>query len=95
MAIGTEPRGAVRLYVEWTPGVNGVQVAVKHPGTLEEYAAYRAERHAIMPYVPDAATLNSALRGILGSAKTPCRRALYAYAVACRNGFTWLPAGLS
>ncbi|MEU5957540.1 hypothetical protein [Streptomyces sp. NPDC047525] len=91
IAIGEESREAVRLDVEWTPGVEGVQVVVRNGKSLEEYAAYRAPRLAIMPHTPDSATLNSAMRGMLGSVQGPSIRVLYAYSVALRDGFVWVP----
>lgn len=91
IAIGEESRGAVRLEVEWTPGVEGVQVVVRDPKSYEEYAAYRAPRLAIMPHTPDSKTLNSAMRGMLGAVQGRSIRVAYAYAVALRDGFTWVP----
>ncbi|MFJ8930583.1 hypothetical protein ACIRLA_28745 [Streptomyces sp. NPDC102364] len=95
MAIGAEARGVVRLDVSWTPGVEGVEVAVRNAKTLREYVCYRAPRLAIMPFTPDRDTLNSAMRSILGAVQNRSIRVAYAYAVAHRSGFVWVPEKLA
>ncbi|WAB08859.1 hypothetical protein SEA_SUCCESS_80 [Streptomyces phage Success] len=95
MAVGLDSIGAVRVDILWTPGKEGVELNLRDAETLVPYHIWEAPRLAIMPYTPEPGTLHSASRCILGSVPEPTFWTAYAYSLACRNGFTWVPEKLA
>lgn len=95
IAVGLDSIGAVRVDILWTPGKEGVELRVKDPLTLDEYGTWEAPRLAIMPYTPEAGTLHSAARCMLGALQAPPFWVEFAYRLACRNGLKWVPEKLA
>lgn len=95
IAVGLDSLGAVRVDILWTPGKEGVELNVRDVPPLISYGIWKAPRLAIMPYTPESGTLHSAARCMLGSLPESSLWVAYAYGVACRNGFTWVPEKLA
>lgn len=95
IAVGLDSIGAVRVDILWTPGKEGVELNLRDAETLVSYHIWEAPKLALMPYTPEDGTLHSAARRILGSVPEPALWTSYAYGVACRNGFNWVPEKLA
>lgn len=95
VAIGSDSLGAVRVDIYWTPGEGGMDLVVRDPETLVEYGVWRAL--AVLPYNPEPGIFHGVIRSVLGAWGFPelTLWAAYAYGVARRNGFTWVPEKLA
>ncbi|WP_416972522.1 hypothetical protein [Streptomyces sp. 4F14] len=84
----------VRVDVRWTPRVEGVEMIVRNPETLEEYGCWKVPRLTIWPYTPDERTFHSAVRRVLGAIPEPSGEVLAVLAAARENALTWHPEKL-
>ncbi|WP_338781711.1 hypothetical protein [Streptomyces sp. DG1A-41] len=85
----------VRVDVLWTPGNEGLEVIVRDADSLESQGSYKAPELALMPIIPPAGTLHAAVRRVLLSVEERPFLVDYAYRLARRDGFRWVPEKLA
>ncbi|MFF5371322.1 hypothetical protein [Streptomyces sp. NPDC013187] len=90
-AIGVHVGQFVRVDVFWTPGKEGTEVNVRDAESLISQGVYESPRLAVLTYTPDPDTLHSVVRNVLASKREETWFANFAYALAGRKRFTWVP----
>lgn len=91
MAAGTHHYRFVRVDVHWTPGIAGIEVHVRDGDSLVYMGQWEAPGYLITECSPDDNTLNQAVCSVISPARLSSWHADYAYRMASRDRFTWLP----